>query len=575
MTSDLASAEAVVPAAMAGSGGRSVAERLLAFLHGTLGCDRLFTVPGEAFLPLLGHAGQAGVALVTSRHEAGAALCALADARLRGGPAAVAVNRSPGATNASIALDAARADPTPLLLIVGGPQRGTDPATGFQGTDLTGFLGGLAPVFSVPDGAALAGVLEQVAALLTRPEPSPVSLIVPEDVFADLVPEPARLPEARLPEPAQLPEARLAEARLPEARLPEARLAEPHRAAGDTGALVEALAAARRPVLIAGQLLRVAGGPGAEVAALLARFAERSGVPVLAGNKQQDLMDNRHAGYAGHLHLGSPQQLRDRLAQADLVVFLGGRPDEVQLSRWHAGHRLAVHDQQPLAVLRELAEHPWPDRAPDWQAGWQELAADLATARIRAAEDGLDFALVTRELDARLPDGAVLTLDAGHFSSWVHRYVRTRPGQRLLALASGAMGFGVPAAVAAVLRDPAATAVAVVGDGGLLMTGNELAVARAAGRAPVVIVADNASYGTIRDHQARHFPGSDCGTALANPDFVAWAGAFGVPGELVERPEQVGPALDRALASPDGYLVHVRTSLRAVHANHDLPAEQA
>lgn len=524
--------------------GRStVAEELLTFLRDGLGCDRLFTVPGEAFLPLLGHAGKAGVDLITCRHEAGAALSALADARLRGGPGAVAVNRSPGATNASIALDAARSDPTPLLLIVGGPRRGTDPETGFQGTDLSGFLSGLAPVITVADGADLPRALGEVAALLTAPAPSPVALIVPEDVFTDSAPE-TTLPTG--PSAGGTP--------------------------ADLDRLSQALLDAHRPVLVAGRLLRVAGGPGTEVAGLLASFAERSGVPVLAGNKQQDLMDNRHPGYAGHLHLGSPQPLRERLAQADLVVFLGGRPDEVQLARWYAGQQLVtVYDDGPVEVLRGLAGRQWPERSPEWGAGWRELATALAEPRIRSVDDGLDFALVAQALDDQLPDGAVLTLDAGHFSSWVHRYVRLRPGQRLLALAGGAMGFGVPAAVAAVLRDPAVAAVAVVGDGGLLMTGNELAVARAAGRAPVLVVADNASYGTIRDHQARHFPDADCGTGLANPDFVTWAAAFGVPGERVERPEQVGAAIGRALASPVGYLVHVRTSLRAVHANHDLP----
>ncbi len=555
-SSSTVSAAAGTPEGADGAGAApTVAEQLLAFLRDTLGCDRLFTVPGEAFLPLLGHAGRAGVELITSRHEGSAALSALADARLRGTPAAVAVNRSPGATNASIALDAARADPTPLLLIVGGPRRGTDPATGFQGTDLSGFLGGLAPVVTVPDGAGLAAALERVAALLTGPVPSPVSLIVGEDVFADEVPATGPTAGSQAPRPAGSPAAH-----------------------PDVAQLAATLAAARHPVLIAGRVLRVAGGPGTEVARLLGRFAERSGIPVLAGNKQQDLMDNRHPGYAGHLHLGSPRQLRDRLADADLVAFLGGRPDEVQLAHWYTDQQLVtVYPGQqggddPLEVLRALAEHDWPTRTPDWAAGWQALAAELATPRIRTADDGLDFALVARELDAQLTDEAVLTLDAGHFSSWIHRYVRLRPGQRLLALAGGAMGFGVPAAVAAALRG--ASAVAVVGDGGLLMTGNELAVARAAGRAPVIVVADNASYGTIRDHQARHFPASDCGTGLANPDFVAWAGAFGVPGELVERPEQVGPALRRALASPDGYLLHVRTSLHAVHANHDLPAEE-
>lgn len=531
----------------------TVAQELLAFLRDGLGCDRLFTVPGEAFLPLLGHAGKAGIELITSRHEANAALSALADARLRGGPAAVAVNRSPGATNASIALDAARADPTPLLLIVGGPRRGADPDTGFQGTDLSGFLGGLAPVVTVADGSQLAQALNRVAALLTGAAPSPVALIVPEDVFSDEVAEVAL-----------------------SAAAPSTGDGQSAAARSSADRLARALADARRPVLIAGRLLRVAGGPGVEVAGLLARFAEASAVPVLAGNKQQDLMDNRHPGYAGHLHLGSPQQLQDRLGQADLVVFLGGRPDEVQLARWHHDQQLiTVYDQDPLQVLRELASRSWPER-PDgpggWSSGWQQLADTLARPEIRAGEDGLDFALIAQALDAQLPDGAVLSLDAGNFSSWVHRYVRLRPGQRMLALANGAMGFGVPAAVAAVLRYPEATAVAVVGDGGLLMTGNELAVARAVGRAPVVVVADNASYGTIRDHQDRYFPDADCGTGLANPDFVAWAAAFGVPGELVERPEQVSDAIGRALASPQGYLVHVRTSLQAVHANHDLPA---
>ena len=356
--------------------------------------------------------------------------------------------------------------------------------------------------------------------------------------------------------------------------------------------MLKALSGARRPVVLAGRLLRTGA---AEPGDLLHRFACAAGVPVLLGNKQQDLLDNLHPHFAGHLHLGSPAATRSRLAESDLVVVIGDRPDEVHLSGWYdGGQRLVtVHPDphgpgenlaaDPVAVLAALAAlaastgpvHPLAEGADgsagEWLADWRALETRLSLAEPRPREDGVDFAEIAAALDRRLPDDAVLTLDAGNFSSWIHRYVRLHGRQRLLALAGGSMGFGVPAAVAAVLRDPGRPAVAVVGDGGLLMTGNELATARAAGRSPVVIVADNGSYGTIRAHAARRRAATDCGTGLRNPDFVQWARSFGVPAEEVTAPHQADPAVRRALASPDGYLLHVRTSLHAVHANFDLP----
>lgn len=551
------------------AGSRPLARVVARFIRDDLRCGRLFTVPGEAFLPLLAEASQAGVGLVTARHEAGAALAAIADARLHGRPAVVAVNRSPGATNASIALDAARADPTPLLLIVGGPRRGTDPLTGFQATDLAGFLGGLAQTIAVPDPAALPGALRRVAAVLSGPVPAPVVLLVPEDTWTDeVVTAGVAGPGATRPEGSSWPRQRAA----------------PVWAVADR--LVDAVSAAARPVLLAGRLLRVAGGPGPGVDDLLGRLAGRYGGPVLTANKQQDLLDNRHPHYGGQLHLGTPAATRARLAGADLVVILGDLPDEVHLAGWFADQDLlTVHPQpigpgqaltaDPLAVLRVLADRPWP--APDparlaWTRGWRALEDELSRPEIRRYPDGLDFAVLAAALDAQLPDGAVVTLDAGHFSSWIHRYLRLRRGQRLLALAGGAMGFGVPAAVAAALDRPAGSVVAVVGDGGLLMTGNELATARASGHAPVVIVADNGSYGTIQDHQARRYALTDCGTRLANPDFVRWAESFGLPATRVQRADEVEPAVRAALSSPAGYLIQVRTGLRAIHANHDLPS---
>ncbi|GJF33911.1 thiamine pyrophosphate protein [Kitasatospora sp. NE20-6] len=559
-------------AATATDGTRTVAGAVLHFLRDTLGCDRLFTVPGEAFLPLLDAAGDDGLTVVTSRHEGGAAFGALADARLTGRPAVVAVNRSPGATNASIALDAATADPTPLLLVVGGADRGTDPVLGFQGTDIAALLGGIAPVVVLDGPDDLPAACARIAQALGGPVPGPAVLVVPEDLWDE--PSGENGPAAP---------------RRSAALRPAGQARQPLRAAqAAAGCIRDLLAGADRPVLVAGRLLRTGGSP--EPGPALGRLAHAAVLPVLLGNKQQDLLDNHHPHYAGHLHLGTPAVTRARLAGADLVVLLGELPDEVHLTGWYDGRQrlVTVHPDprgpgellaaDPAEVLAELAaEAPGEDGRPDgdrraWLTGWRTLEAGLATAAPRPRPDGLDFALVAEALDRRLPDDAVLTLDAGNFSSWIHRHVRLRPGQRLLALAGGSMGFGVPAAAAAALRHPDRVAVAVVGDGGVLMTGNELASAHA-GRRPVVIVADNGSYGTIRAHAARRGAATDCATALHTPDLVRWARSFGIPAERVTEPHQADPAVRRALASRAGYLLHVRTSLQAVHANFDLPSD--
>jgi acetolactate synthase-1/2/3 large subunit len=296
---------------------------------------------------------------------------------------------------------------------------------------------------------------------------------------------------------------------------------------------------------------------------------------VLVGNKLQDLVDNRHPHYAGHLHLGTPREVRARLAEADLVVLLGEAPDEVHLTGWTGPRIHVVHPEKssahPGTVLDALAATRWPEPSPRrraWVRGWRELADRLATPAPRDFDDGLDLTHVAAALDDELPAGSVITFDAGNFSSWVHRYVHAGPDRLMLGLGNGAMGFGVPAGVAAANRFPDRTVVSVVGDGGLLMTGDELATARARGRCPIVVVADNRGYGTIDQHARRKFPGRYCGTDLVTPDLVMWAAAFGVPGEAVDEPGDVRAAVRRAVASGDsGYLLHARTSLRAGHAN--------
>jgi acetolactate synthase-1/2/3 large subunit len=348
----------------------------------------------------------------------------------------------------------------------------------------------------------------------------------------------------------------------------------------------EALGRAHRPVLVAGRALRRSVDRHT-VSPLLDRVARRAGLPVLLANKQQDLLDNTLGTYAGDLHQGTHPDTHARLRDADLVLFVGDLPGEVHVKGWYDGQPIVtVHPEpagpgeqlaaDPAAVLAALAEESWPEPTAErreWLRGWRELETTLARGVATPRADGVDFTLVARELDEHLPDDALICLDAGNFGSWIHRYVRFRDDRRLLSLGDGAMGFGVPASVAAVRRCPERPIVVVVGDGGLLMTGNELTAARAEGRAPVVVVADNGGYGAIRFQAARAFPGTDVGAELVNPDFVQWAQSFGFDGELVARDDEVGPAVRRALRTRDGYVLHVRASRVAAHPNFELPDE--
>ncbi|ORT56586.1 thiamine pyrophosphate-dependent enzyme [Streptomyces sp. CB03238] len=543
---------------------RTVAQALADFVHDTLNCDRIFTVPGEAVLPLVSLAGEMGVDLVPMRHESGAGFAALADSWLTGRPAVVAVNRSPGAANLGIALDVTRCDRTPVLVVVGTSRRDQDRRTGYQSLDPEAQLGGLAHVITITGGPQLPKLLAEAAELLRAPLPATVVFSVPQDVWEEEVPAPDG--------PSDVPSSRLSPAPRTDDGADRA-VAERVR---------EALLAAERPVVVAGRLLR--GEDGAGPGEALDRFARQALVPVLLGNKQQDLMDNAAPGYAGDVHQGTHPETRARLEEADLVVFLGELPWEVHLMRWYSdqplmtvhpdpagpGERLAADPRRVLALLGGADWAASPQRRA-WAEDWRALETRLSEPAPRRYADGLDFTHVVAALDTLLPDDALVCLDAGNFGSWVHRYLKVRARQRLLAVADGAMGFGVPGAVAAVRRHPERTVVALVGDGGVLMTGNELAVPHPAGRGPVVIVADNSGYGAIRTQGARAFPGTDVAAELVSPDFTLWARAFGVPAECVTTEAEVLPALRRALASDRGYLLHVPISPLAAHANFDMP----
>ena len=341
------------------------------------------------------------------------------------------------------------------------------------------------------------------------------------------------------------------------------------------------LGAAGRPILLAGGDCERAGGREA-----LLHVAERWRAPVAVGFRRQDLFPNDHPLYAGDLGLSNPSAQRELFDSADLVIALGTRLGDIttQGYQWPTPEQRLVHvcpDPDWLgwrtspalaiaaradAVLARLAVRPptVPTGRDAWCATMHRVHADASRAPFRAeADDGVVFASLVTALGQRLGDDAIVTLDAGTFGAPFYRRVAWRPPQRLLAPISGAMGYGIPAAVAACLRCPDRPVIAVVGDGGFLMTGNELAVAAARGLPLKVLISDNASYGSIRIHQERDYPGRISGTDLANPDIAAIAAAFGFPVMRVAAESNV-PGLIDALLAPGPLVAVVKTSLEAV-----------
>lgn len=537
----------------------TVAEVVGKWLSLRLGIERIFTVPGEAMLPLLDGAAAEGIQPIAMRHEAGAAFAALTESQLLGRPGVVAVNRAPGAANATIGIDATRCDPTGLLVIVGAVPRGQDPETGYQSRDPREQLRSLARVVELYDPADVESVLQRAEQSLLAQPGEATALVVPQDVWG-LVYDGSD-PSSWLAIPQQH---------------------RPGLSASDLEQVAVRLNQANAPVLVVGQLLRRA--PEDDPSEPLTQLGQIAGVPVLAGNKRLDVLSNKSPVYGGDIHQGTHPSTRDRLGKADLAIFVGDLAWEVHTAHWWSDQDIiTIHPRpqgrgklitaDPRAVIDQLCEADWPPPThgrKQWLEGWRALETQLSSGVSRELPDGIDFTAVAVALEEHLDNDAIVCLDAGNFGSWIHRYISFGGGRRLLAIADGSMGSGVPAAVAASLCHPDRQVVAIVGDGGLYMTGNELAVPLPAGSRPVVIVADNQGYGAIRSQGARVFPGVDVAAELVTPDVVIWARAFGYEAARIERQADVSLAVCEALSHRDGYVLHVPISRTAVHANFDL-----
>ncbi|MER5866237.1 thiamine pyrophosphate-dependent enzyme [Kitasatospora sp. NPDC002040] len=529
------------------------------------GVDRVFCVAGESYLSVLDALHDTpGIDVVTCRHEGSAAYLALADAKLTGRAGVCLVSRAPGAANACVGVHAAAESGVPLVVLVGAVSNGRTEQDSFQGLDPVRLFAAVTKAgwtVRTPDTAA--PLVHRALRTAESGTPGPVVLALPQDVLAQPVaPTPVR------PDPQQ------------------AAAASP----ADVEQAGQLLARARRPLLVAGAGLDSAVGRG-----LLREFAERHGVPVVTSNKHPHLLPNRHPHYAGQLSdAGSPGQLAE-LGQADLVLAVGtrldwvtsrgrsfppGPPERQPLVHVHPGAAPVPAVRRPtvgaacdpadfLRLLLPTEPAPWQERSA-WTDRLHTAEVRRAAWRPTEAPDGVVFGAVVTALDELTGGDATVAVDSGAFTSWVLRHFRFGPRGRLLGLGSGSMGFGVPAGVAAALRgDGTVPTVVVTGDGGFLMNGTELVTACARRLPLLVLVANNNSYGSIHLHQQRLHPGRSVGTALSNPDFAKLADSFGALGLVLDRQEQAGTVLARALDHPGPVLVDIRTSLR--HARAPLP----
>ncbi len=522
--------------------------------------DRVFCVPGESYLAVLDALYGRPIEVVTCRHEIGAGYMAVADAKLTGRPGVCLVSRGPGASNAAIAVHTAQQDAAPLLLFVGQVERKDRGRGAFQEVNYERTFGDMAKlVVEVSDGARIAEVTTRAFHVATTGVPGPVVIVLPEDMLMDAAPAPAPVLTPR-PHP----------------------LAQP--AADEVAHAAHLLGASERPLLIAGSRL---AAPHART--LLRHAAERWGVPVAVSFRQQDLIDNDHPLFAGHLGYMIPRHQVAAFQESDLILAIGTRLGDVTTQGYviptapQCSQRLIhVYDDpavlgavfatdlaiaaDPVAFLAALAAERTHTRS---NAAWAEklhrMHMEMAAWQPRQAADGVVFGSVIAALEKHAGEHAVFAIDAGNFSGWLSRYFPFRASQRLLGPISGAMGFGMPAAVAAALRLQRRV-ICLVGDGGMLMTGNELAVAVQHHLPLVVIVSSNGSYGTIRLHQERAFPGRSIATDLVNPDFAKLGEAFGATGLRIDRDEEIEGALARAFAASGPVVIDVRTSLEHISA---------
>ncbi len=526
--------------------------------------DQVYCVPGESYVGLTSALIEKNsIRVIVCRHEGGAGYMAVADGRLRDRAGVAMVSRGPGLSNAMVALHSAYHDATPVVMLVGQVERKDFGRLALQEQNYSRLLADVTKeVIEVNEPEQASEAIARAFHLAESGTPGPVAVILPEDIFdaeTDTAVDPARPRVVAAPRP------------------------------NDLDRLAVMLEAAERPlVLVGGALLADAVHDNA-VFADLNRLAEQWVLPISPTHRRPHLFDANHPNYGGYMGIRVPPELLGEMKRADLLVSLGERitdsvsqsysfpqapkpqlpfvhvwPDPNEVGRvWRPDLGLPC---SPYEVIRALLRRSAPadaDKRRGWVAGLNAIHRRLLAKEWEPTSDGVNFAAVVCEVDKHLAPDATVTTDAGNFGSFVHRYIGFRQGQVFLASVVGAMGSGMPMAVAAALRRPNTQVVAFVGDGGALMTGNEIATALQYGANPILIISDNNMYGTIGMHSYMRYPERPLmeGVRLTNPDFAQWARSFGAEAVTITNESEIADGIARAFAvKTKPVVVHCRTS---------------
>lgn len=534
-------------------GGQLLVQSLVA-----LGAKKAFGVPGESYLAVLDgmYETQGAFDFVNCRNEGGASFMAAAWGKLTGQPGIAMVTRGPGATNASIGVHTAMQDSSPMLLFVG--QIGTDmrEREAFQEVDYRAVFGTMVKwATEIDDVDRIPEILARAWKTALTGRPGPVVIALPEDMLSSTTDTAPLTGPAEYFEPAPAAEA-----------------------VAKTRAM---LSGAKRPlILYAGCNWSDAGH------AALQSFAESSDIPVVAAFRTHDMFDNYSPCFCGDAGVGMTPAVRKLITEADVILAINNRFGEMSTEAWtlldlpkpkqglihvHGSDRELGKVYQPdlgihagaNAFVQAMAAEPIKG---DW-ASYRAEAKDAWEASLVLGDQPspVDMGKVTAYLTEHLPEDAILTNGAGNFAVWLAKFFRFGPKARLLAPQSGAMGYGVPAAIAAQIAEPSRTVVCYAGDGDFQMNCQELATAVEHGAKPIILIVNNGTYGTIRAHQERHYPERVSGTNLVqNPDFPALARAYGFNGERIETTEEFAPAFERALAADTGTVLDLNVSAEAL-----------
>lgn len=526
--------------------------------------DQVYCVPGESYIGLTSALIERNsIRVVVCRHEGGAGYMAVADGRLRDRAGVAIVSRGPGLSNAMVSLHSAYHDATPLVMLVGQVERGDFGRLALQEQNYSRLLSDITKqVIEVNEPEQASEAIARAFHLAESGTPGPVAVILPEDIFDEKAEAELNAPRPRV-------------------------IAGPR--AEDLDRLADMLSRAERPLILVGGALMADAVRDNAVFTDLNRLAEEWVLPISPTHRRPQLFDATHPNFGGYMGIRVPPELIGEMKKADLMVALGERltdtvsqsytfpkapqpqlplahvwPDANEVGRvWRPDLGMPC---SPYEVIKALLARGAPAEAKKrqgWVAGLNAIHRKLLAKKWEPTSDGVNFAAIVCEVDKHLAPDATVTTDAGNFGSFVHRYIGFRQGQIFLSSVVGAMGSGMPMAVAAALRRPGKQVVAFLGDGGALMMGNEIATAVQYGANPIMIISDNRMYGTIGMHSYVRYPERAFmeGTRLTNPDFAAWGRSFGAEGITIKSEAEVADGIARAFTvKTRPVVVHCLTS---------------